>query len=215
MARRAVTSLWLGATLAAPAFPAQGSDPAARKAAALAQLEQRRVAASPASLRKAATDGDAALVKTLLDAGVHPKGHGPEPPPRSVLGLVVSSCRNDKTSPAPGRDAVIAALLEGGADPNFMELGRLPLLVAAAEACPRRVIEALVKAGAEIDGRSPRGLTALPVALTRNLDAAEALVDLGARITPGQRAALFPDSPTDPRLAAVLERASAPAAREK
>ena len=210
MARAAITGLALGAACVASTLAGEVTDKAARKAAALGKLAQQNVAASPASLRKAATDGDAVLVRTLLDAGLDPNAYS-SVVPRSVLGLVVSGCGEKSANPPANRDAVVAVLLEGGANPNFMELGRLPLLAAAAEACPRPVIEALVKAGAKLDLASPRGLTALPVALTRNnLDAAEALVDLGARLTPGQRAALFPEAPTDPRMLS-----SAPAEKSK
>ncbi len=107
---------------------------------------------------------------------------------------------------------MIAALLAGGANPNAIDTGEVPLLVYVAQQCPRPVIDAFVAAGARLDARSPQGFTPLSMALiVKNLDAAEALVDHGARLSPEAVRKLFPEPPTDERLAALVKRAAAPA----
>jgi ankyrin repeat protein len=108
------------------------------------------------------------------------------------------------------RDAIIASLLAAGANPTSVEMGDVPLLVYVAQKCPRPVIEALVKGGAKLDGKSPQGFTALSMALlVSNFDAAEALVDQGARLSPEAKAKLL-DGATDPKLIALVNRASGP-----
>lgn len=181
---------------------------AARQAAAQAQLDKQSIAATLENLQSAAMGGDAALVRTLLDAGVDPNARDASMP-RSVLSLATTvSCLDKKADPA-ARDAVVGALLDGGADPNSVEMGDVPLPVYVAQKCPRSVIDAFVKAGAKLDSRSPQGFTPLSMALlVSNLDAAEALVDHGARLSPEARQKLFPEAPTDARVAALVKRAS-------
>lgn len=88
-------------------------------------------------------------------------------------------------------------------------MGDVPLPVYVAQKCPRSVIDAFVKAGAKLDSRSPQGFTPLSMALlVGNLDAAEALVDHGARLSPQARQKLFPETPADARVAALVKRAS-------
>jgi ankyrin repeat protein len=188
---------------------------AARRAAAQAQLRKQDVAASFENLQSAAMGGDVALVQALLDAGVDPNARSTEMP-RSALAMATSMSCLVKQAEPEARDAVIAALLAAGADPNSVEMGDVPLLVYVAQKCPRPVVEALVKAGARLDARSPQGFTALSMALiVGNVDAAEALVDQGARLSAEARAKLFPEPPTDPRVAALLKRASGPPAKAR
>jgi ankyrin repeat protein len=182
----------------------------ADKAAAAAALKRRNIAVSTENLRAAAMSGDAELVQLLLDAGVDPNAKF-EDLPQSILSLAsVTSCTMRRDPKA--RDAVIAALLAGGADPNAIDIGEVPLFVYVAQQCPRPVVEAFVAAGARLDARSPQGFTPLSMAfIVKNLDAAEALVDHGARLSPEAVKKLFPETPTDERLAALVKRAAAPA----
>jgi uncharacterized protein len=192
---------------------ADDSGKAARAAAARAKLKQQDIAASAGNLRTAVLSGDAETVQLLLDAGVDPNAQLGDLP-QSILSLAsVTSCtlHNDPKT----RDAVIAALLAGGADPNAIDTGEVPLFVYVAQQCPRPVVEAFLAAGARLDARSPQGFTPLTMALVvKNLDAAEALVDHGARLSPEASRKLFPEPPTEARLAALVKRATAaPVAR--
>jgi len=198
-------------------LPAAGqeADAAVRKAAALARLKKLSIAPSRESLQAAALAREAALVIALLDAGVDPNAEDPRLP-RSVLSLAAVVGCQDKDADPEARDAVVAALLAGGADPNAVEPGQIPLFVYVAQQCPRPVVEAFLKAGARLDARTPQGFTPLSMALiVGNLDAAEALLDHGARLSPEARAKLFPEPPTDPRLAALVKRAAGPPPKNK
>ncbi len=210
MRRRSLfaVTLCLG-LVAAPRLHADDADKAARKAAAVATLKQRDIAISSENLRSAAMSGDAALVRLLLDAGADPNAKFVDLP-QSILSLAsVINCER-QTDPK-ARDAVIAALLAGGADPNAMDIGEVPLFVYVAQQCPRSVVEAFIAAGARLDARSPQGFTPLSMAfVVQNLDAAEALVDRGARLSPEAAKKLFPEPPTEARLAALVKRATAP-----
>lgn len=189
----------------------QEPDKAARKAAASATLEQRDVAVSAGNLRAAAMSGDAELVQLLIDAGIDPNARFGDLP-QSILSFASAMSCSMKKDPE-ARDAVIKALLAGGADPNVMDIGEVPLFVYVAQQCPRPVIEAFVAAGARLDARSPQGFTPLSMALiVKNYDAAEALVDHGARLSPTAAQKLFPEPPAEERVAALLKRATAPAA---
>jgi ankyrin repeat protein len=206
MTRSSLLVLAVCLALAPGQLRGEQASQAARKTAAAAELERQNVAASPANLRWAAMRGDAALVQLLLDAGVDPNLKFQDLP-QSILSLAsVTSCtrRADPT----GRDAVIAALLAGGADPNAVDIGEVPLFVYVAQQCPASVVEAFIAAGARLDARSPQGFTPLSMALVvRNLDAAETLIDHGARLSPQVVKKLFPETPADARLAALVERA--------
>jgi ankyrin repeat protein len=125
---------------------------------------------------------------------------------RTPLASAISGCVANRV-PAEAVDAMVAALLAAGADPNSIEMGDLPLLAAAARQCPGPVTEALHEAGGDLDARSPQGFTPLSLALiVKNIDAAETLVDLGARLSAASLDVLFPVPAEDPRLVALVER---------
>jgi ankyrin repeat protein len=191
------------------AAAAQDADKAARKTAAEASLRKQHVSVSSESLQGAVMSGNVGIVQSLLDAGADPN-HRDETLNRTPLAMATSlACLMKRVEPE-SRDAIIASLLAAGANPNSVEMGDVPLLVYVAQKCPRPVIEALVKGGAKLDGKSPQGFTALSMALiVSNLDAAEALVDQGARLTPEAKTKLL-DGATDPKLIALVNRASGP-----
>ena len=191
------------------AAAAQDADKAARKAAAEASLRKQRVSVSSESLQSAVMSGNVGIVQSLLDAGADPNQRD-EMLNRTPLATATSlACLVNRVEPE-SRDAIIASLLAAGASPNSVEMGDVPLLVYVAQKCPRPVIEALVKGGAKLDGKSPQGFTALSMALlVSNFDAAEALVDQGARLSPEAKAKLL-DGATDSKLIALVNRASGP-----
>ena len=191
------------------AAAAQDADKAARKTAAEASLRKQRISVSSESLQSAVMSGNVGIVQSLLDAGADPNQRD-EMLNRTPLATATSlACLVKRVEPE-SRDAIIASLLAAGANPNSVEMGDVPLLVYVAQKCPRPVIEALVKGGAKLDGKSPQGFTALSMALlVSNFDAAEALVDQGARLSPEAKAKLL-DGATDPKLIALVNRASGP-----
>jgi ankyrin repeat protein len=191
------------------AAAAQDADKAARKTAAEASLRKQGISVSSESLQSAVMSGNVGIVQSLLDAGADPNQRD-EMLNRTPLATATSlACLTKQVEPE-SRDAIIASLLAAGANPNSVEMGDVPLLVYVAQKCPRPVIEALVKGGAKLDGKSPQGFTALSMALiVGNFDAAEALVDQGARLSPEAKAKLL-DGATDPKLIALVNRASGP-----
>lgn len=191
------------------AAAAQDADKAARKTAAEASLRKQRISVSSESLQSAVMSGNVGIVQSLLDAGADPNQRD-EMLNRTPLATATSlACLVKRVEPE-SRDAIIASLLAAGANPNSVEMGDVPLLVYVAQKCPRPVIEALVKGGAKLDGKSPQGFTALSMALlVSNFDAAEALVDQGARLSPEAKAKLL-DGATDSKLIALVNRASGP-----
>jgi len=191
------------------AAAAQDADKAARKTAAEASLRKQRISVSSESLQSAVMSGNVGIVQSLLDAGADPNQRD-EMLNRTPLATATSlACLVKRVEPE-SRDAIIASLLAAGANPNSVEMGDVPLLVYVAQKCPRPVIETLVKGGAKLDGKSPQGFTALSMALlVSNFDAAEALVDQGARLSPEAKAKLL-DGATDSKLIALVNRASGP-----
>jgi ankyrin repeat protein len=76
--------------------------------------------------------------------------------------------------------------------------------------CKAAAVTRLLKAGADVEQRSPQGLSPLAMALiVNNFDAARALADHGARLSRESMAKIFPEPPADPEQAALVKRATA------
>jgi hypothetical protein len=73
--------------------------------------------------------------------------------------------------------------------------------------CAAVDIACLIRAGADLDFRTPLGLSTLSMALLiGRYDAAEALIDAGARPSPAAATKLLAGKKDDPRLAALVKR---------
>lgn len=170
---------------------------------------------SPASARladalgSAAMKGDVVSVKALLAKGADPNAKS------SVEKSALRSATSLGCMMAKEEDvlAVVDVLLAAGANVNEVDDFGLSVLLMAAQKCKAPVIERLLAAGGDTEVRSPQGYTPLAMAfIVQNHDAAEALVAHGARLSPESIAKLFAEPPDDPKVAALVKRATAAAA---
>ena len=163
---------------------------------------EARAAAGDVDLVAAAKAGDAARVRTLLQAGAAAEAAEPDGSSAllwathrddldSVRLLIAAgadpSAANDLgatplwAASENGNTAMVRALLAAGADPNRELLaGETPVMVAARAGSPA-VVTQLAAAGADLDRQGSRGQTALMwAAAQRHPDVVEALLAAGA-----------------------------------
>lgn len=183
---------------------AQAADPA-RRAQALASLKSREIEASAGALRQAASDGDAALVRVLLDAGVDvnaaPQGG------LNAFGEATETACVKNVDPAAQR-AVIDELVRRGIDVDRRDAQGNTALIGAVQSCPPALIEKMLAAGAKPDPVNAQAFTPLQMAfVSGRWDVAETLVRAGARLSAKQADQLFLEKPQDPAQRALVERA--------
>jgi len=197
----------LAATLvAATGVAARADDPPA-KAAAIAYLEERGLAASPEALRDAARRADPEAVKALLAAGIAPEAGATDATQTPLYAVLAQGCHLQGAE-SDWLVETVELLLAAGADVNRLDDNRNPPLIHAAHYCGPRVAALLVDAGAQVDARNGSGITPLALALVMgNFDAAEALVTKGARL--GKEDATMVSGVTDPRGKALIAKATA------
>jgi len=124
-----------------------------------------------------------------------------------MLRLAASACARKELKPGAVL-AVIEVLLKHGAKANESAPSELSPLMVAAQHCPAPVVRRLVKAGADIKFKTSLGISTLSMAfITGNLDAAEALIDAGARLTPEAAGKLLKDHQDDARRVALVKKA--------
>lgn len=172
---------------------------------ALAYLQKEGLAVDPTNLVNPLLSGDAETVEALLSAGVDANATGDMPKP--ALRLAMSACaRKLETARIL---TVIEVLLAHGAKVNEPAPSELSPLMVAAQHCPAPVVRRLLKAGADLKFKTSVGISPLSMAfITGNLDAAEALVEGGARLSPEAAGKLLKDHQDDARRTALVKKAS-------
>jgi len=184
--------------------------PKMTKAEAVAYLEDAGVDLLPDNLPGRILSGDADGVEAMIVAGIDLKAKGSLP--QSPLQLAAQSCtRGAHVKPADTL-RMIDLLLGGGVDPNHDGMaGLTALILAAQQQCPPIVIKHLLAGGAKLEQRTPQGFTALSMALiVANFDAAETLIEAGARLSPeAGRKFLTGTKDDNPRLVELIGRATA------
>ncbi len=179
---------------------------AAREQSGLAYLKAHDLGASADQLRLSAQVGDAAAVKALLDAGVDVNAAGVlEQTP--LYSLAFSGC-GAASGENDGLAQTAQTLIAAGANVKLSGENGNTALISAAQMCGPRIVGLLVSAGAPVNAVNGSGMTALSMALImQKLDAAEVLVNKGARLSP-QQAAMLSGSATTSRAKALIKRAS-------
>lgn len=182
------------------------AQPAMSPEQAHAYLDAHQLSPLRGNLANPLIGGDVETVEALLAAGVDPNEK--DEMPQTTLELAAMSCSGGRVQPA-ATVAMMDALFAAGARPNDPGMGGMTALISAAQKCPGVVLKRLIAGGAKIEARSPQGYTALSMALLlSNYDAAAALVDAGARLSPNGARKLLKGHESDKRRVALVKRAT-------
>jgi ankyrin repeat protein len=204
----ATAALGFGCLTALAAEPAGGAAlkvPHMSREEGLAYLAGDDLALDPTNLVSPIMNGKAELVEALLSAGVDVNDRSGLPQP--VLQLAASSCAGDRVD-SQKILVMIEVLLAHGAKVNPPGPSELSPLMVAAQQCPAAVVRRLVRAGADLHFRTSLGISTLAMALlVENYDAAEVLIDAGARLSPEAASKLLAGKKDDARLVALVKRA--------
>src|SRR5260370_30829394 len=192
---------------AEPAGDAAPKVPHMSRDAALAYVAKEDLALEPSNLVGQIIIGKGELVEALLSAGVDVNAKSELP--QRALQLAASSC-SGQTVDTQTILAMIEVLLAHGAKVNPPGAGELSPLMVAIQQCPAAVVRRLVRAGADLQFRTSLGISTLAMALiVKNYDAAEVLIDAGARLSPEAASKLLTGKKDDARLVALVKRARA------
>jgi ankyrin repeat protein len=173
---------------------------------ALAYVEALRLALVPSNLVNPIMSGDVETVAALLDAGVDVNDLTDMPKP--ALRLAASACAGKRIE-TETMLVMIEVLLAHGAKVNEPAPSELSALMVAAQHCPAPVVRRLVRAGADLKFKTSLGISPLSMAfITNNLDAAGALIDAGARLSPEAAAKLLEGKADDARRTALVKKAT-------
>jgi uncharacterized protein len=195
----------LTALAAEPTGDAAPKVPHMSREEALAYLAEDRLALDPTNLVSPIMNGKVELVEALLSAGVDVNDRSGLPQP--ALQLAVSAC-SAHTVETPTILAMIEVLLAHGAKVNPPGASELSPLMVAVQQCPPAVVRRLLRAGADLQFRTSLGISTLAMALiVKNYDAAEVLIDAGARLSPEAASKLLTGKKDDARLVALVKRA--------
>jgi ankyrin repeat protein len=197
-------------SLSAAETPATAADatpeiPRMTREQALDYVQEARLALTGSNLVNPIMNGDAEKVEALLSAGLDVNDLSDLPKP--AVRLVAGTCAGKRVD-TETMLVMLEVLLAHGAKVNEPEGSQLTALMVAAQHCPAPIVRRLLQAGAERDFRTPQGFTPLSMALLLgNYDAAEALIDAGARLSAEAAAKLVDGKKDDARLMALVKRA--------
>ena len=178
----------------------------AGEAAAIAALKKKGLGVSADQLRRSSLEGNAADVQALLDAGVS-ANTGATLGETPLYYAVFSGC-GARQGENDGLVSTVGILLKGGADVKRKDDNGNTILMSAAQMCGGKIVSALLAAGADKSVTNGSGITPLGMSfMMHKADAAEALVNAGARLTPAQ-AQMVTAMVTDPKEKALLSRAT-------
>lgn len=180
------------------------TDPEKEKEA-IAFLEERDIGVSLDQLRLSAIEANVAVVQALVDAGVDPNAGpaGDAPLVRALSACAHQGGENENIL------ATLDVLLKAGADVKALDDNKNTPLISAAQYCSAGAVLKLLEAGADPNATNGSGVNPLTMALIMSrLDAAEALVSKGARLTADQ-VTMASGMATDDRAKAIIKRASA------
>jgi ankyrin repeat protein len=217
MHKTTITACLATATLCLASLPPLTAQPAANsgspiphmtRAEGLAYLHEQAhdLDVDATNLVSPMLSGEIDTVEALLAAGVDANDRAL---PRPALELAAATCA-DKRVDERGTLTLIEVLLAHGAKINPPGATELSPLMVAAQHCSAAVVRRFLRAGADLHFHTSLGIAPLSMALIiRNYDAAGALVDAGARLSPEAAAKLLTGKNNDPRLVALVKRARA------
>ena len=149
-------------------------------------------------------NGDVETLKKALEAGADPNDPAMIKP---SLRLAATACIGQRVETETIVE-MMDLLIAHGAKPNLPSDKELSALMTAAQQCPAPVVLRLVKAGADMKFKTSLGITPLSMAfIVGNLDAAEALIDSGARLSAEAAAKLKDNKKDDERYHKLLKLA--------
>ena len=178
----------------------------AREQKGIAYLKKKNVGVSSEQLFRSSLQGNFNEVRALIDAGVDVNaGTWSESP---LYGAVFSGC-----GAAGGENEALIktvdALLGAGADVKRKDDNGNNIVMSAAQMCGGKIVAKLIAAGADPNIVNGSGVSPLAMALImKKLDAAEVLVDEGARLD-AKQAMMVSGSATDARSKAIIAKATA------
>ncbi len=183
-----------------------GAGGAEREKRANATLKARGVGISADQLRRSSMQGNAADVQLLVDAGVNVNS-GSALNDSAIYFAVFSGC-GAKQGETDALVATVTALLAAGADIKRKDDNGNTVLMSAAQMCGPRIVTQLIGAGADVNVTNGGGLNPLAMALImHHPDAADALAQRGARLSPAQ-VQMVKATATDARSQAIIKRAA-------
>jgi len=187
-----------------PADPAP-EIPRMSREEALAYVAEERLSLVPSNLVAPIMNGDVETVEALLSAGVDVNDMTGMPKP--VLRLAASSCAGKRLETETIL-TMMEVLLAHGAKVSEPAPSELSALMVAAQQCPAPVVRRLLRAGADMNFKTSLGISPLSMAfIVGNLDAAEALIEAGARLSPEAAAKILEGKKDDARAVALVNKA--------
>jgi len=183
-----------------------GAAGAEREKRANAALKARGIGISADQLRRSSMQGIAGDVQLLIDAGVNVNS-GSGLNDSAIYFAVFSGC-GAKQGETDALVATVAVLIAAGADVKRKDDNGNTVLMSAAQMCGPRIVTQLITAGADVNVTNGGGLNPLAMALMmRHPDAADALAQRGARLSPAQ-VQMLTSAATDARSQAIIKRAA-------
>lgn len=175
---------------------------------ALARARALGLSVSLDQLMDSARRGAVEEVTVLLDAGLDVNAKSSAW--MSPLSAAATGRCALPTEPITGNLAVMDLLLQRGANPDAFDERGNPILMPAVQQCPLAIVQRLLDGGAQVNPVNKQDFTPLEMAFVLGkIDIAELLVARGARRDPAKLDRLFAETPSDPRVKAVLARAGA------
>ncbi len=190
----------------APAKPASVSSSGSEERG-LAALRERKLEFDEDSFFRALSQADLEAVRAYLDAGMSANYvfvGSSRRSPLMILFFVGAACAAPETG-----HAIVALLLDRGADVNQLDDNKNTALMFAADKCDRQTLKMLLKAGAKPNLKNGSGLTALQMGIFSGNPGLEELIAAGARLDSATAKAYAEAYKKNPKALALIEKATA------
>jgi hypothetical protein len=184
---------------------------AADEARGLSVIRARKIEFQQDQFYKAIGDTDVELARAFLDAGMSARNPFPFARNETPLTVAVSgtACSPGVRPTAPDTITIVQTLIARGADASLADdNGNTPLMQAAMGGCDAVVMNALLKAGAQLNAVNQAGLTAFEFGLFAAHDGLNALLAAGYKL-PAAKVKVYLDAyKANPNAVALIKRAT-------